>query len=66
MSSFWNAPAWSMPKRSQSSNNVKNKTMVPGPGNYKSSVRVGNQNPGWKIGTANRNTQITQKVPGPG
>jgi hypothetical protein len=65
-SSFSNSPAWSIPKRTQSTNALQNKMSGPGPGNYTSNVKIGNQNPGWKIGTSNRNKNNSNKVPGPG
>lgn len=66
MSSFWNAPAWSMAKRSQSAKLKKDTTVYPGPGNYNSTLKIGQKNPGWKIGTSNRNQGHTLDVPGPG
>lgn len=41
MSSFWNAPAWSMAKRSQSAKLKKDTTIYPGPGNYNSTLKIG-------------------------
>lgn len=65
MSSFWNTPAWTMGKRSNSSV-LNNKFNVPGPGNYSSTTNIGKKNLGWKIGTSNRNYAKNGDTPGPG
>ncbi len=52
--SFSNTPAWTMGKRSNSTT-INNKFTVPGPGNYSLSTTAFKKNPGWKIGSGNRN-----------
>jgi hypothetical protein len=51
---FSNTPAWTMGKRSNSTT-INNKYTVPGPGNYSLSTASFKKNPGWKIGSGNRN-----------
>jgi hypothetical protein len=66
MSSFWNSPAWSMAKRPHSAQVKKERTTVPGPGNYNVSKDPTDKVHGWKIGTSTRNKYHQENVPGPG
>lgn len=66
MSSFWNSPAWSMARRPHSAQVKRENTTVPGPGNYNVSKDPADKVHGWKMGTAGRDNDNYNNVPGPG